>query len=75
MGVAVHRFTRPWSVEESNGCFVVKDSTGQVLGYFYYENDPGRRSTTRQLSRDEALQVAGQFCEADGFGGRDILGF
>jgi hypothetical protein len=68
-------FPLPWSVEELNECFVVKDSTGQKLGYFYYEHDPGRRSATKQLSRDEALQIAGQLCEAAGFGNRDILGF
>ena len=25
-------------------CFVVKDSSGQKLGYLYYEEEPGRRS-------------------------------
>jgi hypothetical protein len=74
-GAAVRRFRPPWSVEELNSCFVVKDSTGQKLGYFHYERDPGRRLARKQLSRDEALQIAGQLCEAAGFGGRDILGF
>jgi hypothetical protein len=30
------RFPPPWIVEEhNNACFIVKDATGQALGYFY----------------------------------------
>ena len=68
-------FPLPWSVEEMDACFVVRDSTKQNLGYVYFEDDPGRRSATKLLSRDEALRVAGQLCGAAGFGGRDWLGF
>jgi hypothetical protein len=31
------RLSPPWSVEELDACFVVKDRSGQKLGYFYYE--------------------------------------
>jgi hypothetical protein len=41
--VTQRRFPPPWSVEELDACFVVQDSSGQKLGYFYYEEEPGRR--------------------------------
>jgi hypothetical protein len=55
------RFPRPWSVEEQAACFVVKDSSGQKLGYFYYEEEPGRRSTAKMLTKDEARRIAANF--------------
>jgi hypothetical protein len=44
------RFPPPWSVEDIGAAFVVKDSSGQKLGYFYYEEEPGRRSAAKMLS-------------------------
>jgi len=52
------RFPPPWSVEDNGAAFVVKDSAGQMLGYFYYEEEPGRRSTAKMLTRDEARGIA-----------------
>jgi hypothetical protein len=52
------RFPPPWSVQELKGCFVVKDGAGQKLGYFYYEDDPGRRLRAKLLTRDEARRIA-----------------
>jgi hypothetical protein len=37
------RFPQPWSVEELEVCFVVKDSAGQKLAYIYYEDAPARK--------------------------------
>jgi hypothetical protein len=51
------RFPPPWSVEELEACFVVKDNTGQKLAYVYYEEEPGRLSAAKRLSRDEARQA------------------
>ena len=68
-------FPPPWSVQELNACFVVTDSSRQKLAYIYFEDDPQRRSAAKLLSRNEALRIAGQLCDAVGFGGRDVLGF
>jgi hypothetical protein len=33
------RFPPPWTLDEHNdACFIVKDATGQALGYFYFED-------------------------------------
>jgi hypothetical protein len=52
------RFPPPWSVEDVGAAFVVKDASGQKLGYFYYEEEPGRRSAAKLLSKDEARRIA-----------------
>ena len=30
-------FPPPWSVEELDSCFVVKDANGQTLAYMYFD--------------------------------------
>ncbi len=34
------RFPPPWSVEDIDAAFVVKDSAGQKLSYVYYAEEP-----------------------------------
>jgi hypothetical protein len=42
------RFPPPSSVEEYNdACFIVRDNSGQQLGYVYFEDEPGRRSAAK----------------------------
>ena len=61
--INARRFPAPWSVEEQAACFVVRDSSGQKLGYFYYEEEPGRRSAAKLLSKDEARRIAVNFAK------------
>jgi len=35
-------FPPPWSVEELDACYVVRDHDGQALAYIYFEDEPGR---------------------------------
>jgi hypothetical protein len=52
------RFPPPWSVEELDACFVVRDHNGQQLAYVYFEEEPGRRSAAKLLTKDEARRIA-----------------
>ena len=51
-------FPPPWSVEETNACFIVRDANGQALAYVYCEEEPGRRAAAHLLTRDEARRIA-----------------
>jgi hypothetical protein len=37
---------------------LVTDSAGQRLAYVYFEDEPGRRSAGKLLSKDEARRIA-----------------
>jgi len=46
----MRRFPPPWTIQEhNNACFIVKDAIGQALGYFYFEEEPSRRSADVRL--------------------------
>jgi hypothetical protein len=46
-------FPPPWSIDELEACFVVIDSAG-----IYFEEEPGQRSATKLLTKDEARRIA-----------------
>ncbi len=60
----MRRFPPLWTIEEqNNACFIVKDATGQALAYFYFEEEPTRRSAAKLLTKDlnASRWVAPQF--------------
>ena len=36
----------------------MRDDSGQVLAYVYFEDEPGRRSAAKLLSKEEARRIA-----------------
>ena len=54
----MRRFPPPWSVEDTDTCYIVRDANGQQLAYVYYEEELGRRSAAKLLTRDEAWRIA-----------------
>ena len=52
------RFPPPWSIEKSSACFIMRDRDKQALAYVYFESEPGRRSSAKLLTRDEAFLIA-----------------
>ena len=60
---APRRFLPPWSIEERQESFIVKDANGQQLAYLYFEDEPQRQMSMKRLSHDEARQIAVNFAK------------
>ncbi len=56
--IPARRFPPPRSVEEQSACFVVRDHNGLALAYVNFEDEPGRRSAAKLLTKDEARRIA-----------------
>ena len=48
------RFPPPWSVEEGDNYFVVRDREGQQFAYVHFDNP---RVAAKPLTRDEARRI------------------
>jgi hypothetical protein len=57
------RFPPPWIAEETDACFIVRDASRQALACVYFEEEPGRRSAAKLLTRDEARAFAANIAE------------
>jgi len=47
----------------NDACFIVRDKNGQGLGYFYFEEESGRRTAANMLTKDEARRLAVNFAK------------
>ena len=56
--MTAHHFSPPWMIEELTSHFFVRDTNGQRLGYFYFEEELGRRWAAKLLTKDEARRMA-----------------
>ncbi len=52
------RFPPPWTVDETDACFIIRDGNRQAISYVYFQDEPGRRTTDKLLTRDEARRIA-----------------
>lgn len=65
--MADRRFPPPWTAEETDACFIVKDQKGQALAYVYFEDEAGRRTAAKLLTRDEARRIAANMAKLPSF--------
>jgi hypothetical protein len=56
-GSMTARFPPPWSIEEQDACFVVRDHDGQQLAYILFRGWAGRRSAAKLLTRGRRIAV------------------
>jgi hypothetical protein len=63
LSARTRRFSTPWSVEEQSVCFIVRDQGGQALAYVYFEDEPGRRSAAKLLTKARRIAAIAKLPE------------
>lgn len=61
------RFPPPWSVDETDASYIIRDAAGQALAYVYCEDEVGRRGAAKLLTRDEARRIASNIAKLPSF--------
>jgi len=46
--------------------FIVRDANRQALAYVYFEEEPGRRTAAKPLTKDEARRMGVNFAQVPG---------
>ncbi len=62
--MAERRFPPPWSIEDIDAAFVVKDSSGQKLANVYYEDEPCRVIESLSFTNASLEADEGESCNA-----------
>jgi len=57
------RFPTPWSVEEADGCFIVRDNNGEALIHVHFQDKRGRKKGAKLFTRTEAEHIATNFAK------------
>jgi hypothetical protein len=65
--MSARRFPPPWPVDETTACLIVRDHNAQALAYVYFEDEPGRRTAAKLLTRDQARRIAANMATLPGF--------
>jgi hypothetical protein len=57
------RFQPPWTIEETDARFIVRDANGQALAYVHCEDE----AAAHLLTRDEARRIAANIAKLPQF--------
>lgn len=60
------RFPAPWSVEKTEGAFIVRDANGQAVSWTYWREPRTAADIAKVLSEDEARRIARKIAKLPG---------
>jgi hypothetical protein len=64
--MADRRFPPPWTVEETDACFIVHDRNKQALAYVYFEEEQGAAIGGQAADERRSAADCSQYCEVAG---------